>query len=107
MSGVEAEGYPVHSGNIVWRASGLLRETGDVTTPAFNPESMHEEHHDDEHHDDEHHDDEHHDDEHHDDEHHDDEHHDEHDHETPEFGRLSRKFKYISGKRVLWHVVAW
>lgn len=61
-------------GNIVWRASGLLRETGDVTTPAFNPESTHEEHHDDEHHDDEHHDD----------EHHDDEHNDEHDHETPE-----------------------
>ena len=52
-------------GNIVWRASGLLRETGDVSTPAFDPESMHEEHHDDEHHDDEHHD-------------------DERDHETPE-----------------------
>ena len=61
-------------GNIVWRASGLLRETGDVSTPAFNPEPTHEEHDDDEHHDDEHHDD----------EDHDDEGHDEHDHEAPE-----------------------
>lgn len=61
-------------GNIVWRANGLLRETGDVSTPEFNPEPMHEEHHDDEDHDDEDHDDEDHGDEDHDDE----------DHEAPE-----------------------
>ena len=31
-------------GNFVWRARGLLRETGDVATPLFNPESGHDEH---------------------------------------------------------------
>lgn len=31
-------------GNFVWRARGLLRETGDVSTPLFNPESGHDEH---------------------------------------------------------------
>ena len=31
-------------GNFVWRARGLLRETGDVSTPLFNPESTHEGH---------------------------------------------------------------
>ena len=31
-------------GNVVWRAHGLLRETGDISTPSFNPEEEHEEH---------------------------------------------------------------
>lgn len=43
-------------GNLVWRAHGLLRETGDVSTPSFNPEGDHEEHedHDEDHGDDDH-----------------------------------------------------
>ncbi len=31
-------------GNVVWNANGLFRETGDVSTPMFNPEGIHEEH---------------------------------------------------------------
>ncbi len=41
-------------GNIVWRARGLFRETGDVSTPLFNPEEFHDEH--DDHDDEDHHD---------------------------------------------------
>ncbi|MXW13428.1 MAG: TonB-dependent receptor [Rhodothermaceae bacterium] len=60
-------------GNMVWRAHGLLRETGDVSTPSFNPEGDHEEHdHDDEEHGDEEHGD------------HDDEEHDDHDEDHDE-----------------------
>ena len=35
--------------NIVWRASGLVRETGDVSTPEFNPLGIHGEHAEEEH----------------------------------------------------------
>ncbi len=40
-------------GNVVWRASGLLRETGDVSTPSFNPGGDHEDEHDEDEHGDE------------------------------------------------------
>ena len=67
-------------GNIVWRARGLLRETGDVSTPLFNPEGIlggHDDHDHEEDHDDDHDDEEDHDD------HDDEEDHDDHDdHET-------------------------
>ena len=33
-------------GNLVWRAHGLMRETGNVSTPMFNPEGIHEDHND-------------------------------------------------------------
>ena len=34
-------------GNFAWRARGLIRETGDVSTPLFNPEGIHGEHEED------------------------------------------------------------
>ena len=36
-------------GDIVWRAHGLVRETGDVSTPSFSIEGQHEEHEEEEH----------------------------------------------------------
>jgi len=57
-------------GNVVWRARGLLRETGDVSTPLFNPEGVHDEDHDDHKEEDPH--------------EHDDEEHDEHEEEHDE-----------------------
>jgi len=66
-------------GNVVWRARGFLRETGDVSTPLFNPEGI-EGHHDD--HDGDHDHDEDHDEEHEED--HDEEHEEDHDEEHDE-----------------------
>ena len=55
-------------GNIVWRARGLVRESGDITTPEFMPEEEHDEH--DEHDEDEDHEEEHHEEEEHEEEEH-------------------------------------
>lgn len=63
-------------GNVVWRAHGLLRETGDVSTPSFNPEGDHEEHEHEEHGEDDHDD--------HDHEEHDEDDHDDHGEEEHE-----------------------
>jgi len=75
-------------GNVVWRARGLLRETGDVSTPMFNPEGIlggHDDH-DEEHHEEEEHD---HDEHEHDEEEEHHEEHDEHDHETEEISMIN------------------
>jgi len=56
-------------GNVVWRARGLLRETGDVSTPLFNPEGILGGHDDHDHEEDEHDDDHDHEEDEHDDDH--------------------------------------
>ena len=63
-------------GNIVWNARGLVRETGDVATPMFDPEGAHDEHEDDMHDEDEDHDEDH-------DDHGDEDHDEDHEGEEP------------------------